>query len=42
MTVRIAKILGLNKILNLSQQLNIYDEIPELLIRITWSSRNNS
>ncbi len=31
MTVRIAKILGLNKILDLSQKLNIYDEIPELL-----------
>ena len=31
MTVRIAKILGLNKILELSQKLNIYDEIPELL-----------
>ena len=31
MTVRIAKILGLNKILELSKKLNIYDEIPELL-----------
>ena len=31
MTVRIAKILGLEEILNLSKQLNIYDEIPELL-----------
>ena len=31
MTVRIAKILGLEKILDLSKQLNIYDEIPELL-----------
>ncbi len=31
MTVRIAKILGLEKILNLSQKLDIYDEIPELL-----------
>ena len=31
MTVRIAKILGLNKILDLSKQLDIYDEIPELL-----------
>ena len=31
MTVRIAKILGLEKILDLSQKLNIYDEIPELL-----------
>ena len=31
MTVRIAKILGLEKILNLSKKLNIYDEIPELL-----------
>ena len=31
MTVRIAKILGLNKILDLSKKLGIYDEIPELL-----------
>ncbi len=31
MTVRIAKILGMNKILELSKKLNIYDEIPELL-----------
>ena len=31
MTVRIAKILGLNEILDLSKKLNIYDEIPELL-----------
>ncbi len=31
MTVRIAKTLGLNKILNLSNKLNIYDDIPELL-----------
>ena len=31
MTVRIAKILGLEDILNLSKELNIYDEIPELL-----------
>jgi len=31
MTVRIAKILGLEKILDLSKKLNIYDEIPELL-----------
>ncbi len=31
MTVRIAKILGLEKILNLSQKLNIYGELPELL-----------
>ncbi|MBL6785918.1 MAG: PBP1A family penicillin-binding protein [Candidatus Pelagibacter bacterium] len=31
MTVRIAKILGLNEILNLSKKLNIYQEIPELL-----------
>ena len=31
MTVRIAKILGLQEILNLSKKLNIYDEIPELL-----------
>ena len=31
MTVRIAKILGIDKILELSKKLNIYDEIPELL-----------
>jgi penicillin-binding protein 1A len=31
MTVRVAKILGLEKILDLSKKLNIYDEIPELL-----------
>ena len=31
MTIRIAKILGLEKILDLSKNLNIYDEIPELL-----------
>ena len=31
MTVRIAKILGLEKILKLSQELDIYDDIPELL-----------
>ena len=31
MTVRIAKNLGLNKILDLSRELEIYDEIPELL-----------
>ena len=31
MTVRIAKILGLEEILKLSEKLNIYDEIPELL-----------
>ena len=31
MTVRIAKILGLKKILKLSKELSIYDEIPELL-----------
>ena len=31
MTVRIAKILGLDEILNLSKKLNIYEEIPELL-----------
>ena len=31
MTVRIAKILGLNEILKLSKELNIYEEIPELL-----------
>ena len=31
MTIRIAKILGLNKILDLSKKLNIYEDIPELL-----------
>ncbi len=31
MTIRIAKILGLDKILDLSKKLNIYEEIPELL-----------
>ena len=31
MTVRIAKVLGLEEILNLSKKLNMYDEIPELL-----------
>ena len=31
MTVRIAKIIGLDEILNLSKKLNIYEEIPELL-----------
>ena len=31
MTIRIAKQLGLDKILNLSKKLNIYEEIPELL-----------
>jgi len=31
MTVRVAKILGLEEILRLSKKLNIYDEIPELL-----------
>jgi len=31
MTVRIAKILGLDEILKLSKELNIYEEIPELL-----------
>ena len=31
MTVRIAKSLGLNKILDLSNKLDIYDDIPELL-----------
>jgi penicillin-binding protein 1A len=31
MTVRIAKILGLEEILKLSKKLNIYNEIPELL-----------
>tara|TARA_B100001248_G_scaffold260047_1_gene247343 strand:+ start:2995 stop:5301 length:2307 start_codon:yes stop_codon:yes gene_type:complete len=31
MTIRIAKILGIEKILDLSKKLEIYDEIPELL-----------
>ena len=31
MTVRIAKNLGLQKILNLSKELDIYEDIPELL-----------
>ena len=31
MTVRIAKVLGLEEILNLSKKLDIYEEIPELL-----------
>ena len=31
MTVRIAKILGLEKILKLSRELNIYEDMPELL-----------
>ena len=31
MTVRIAKILGMDEILDLSKKLNIYEEIPELL-----------
>ena len=31
MTVRIVKMLGLDKILDLSKKLEIYDEIPELL-----------
>ncbi len=31
MTVRIAKILGLEEVLSLSKELNIYEEIPELL-----------
>ena len=31
MTIRIAKKLGLNKILDLSKNLGIYTEIPELL-----------
>ena len=35
MTVRIAKNLGLNKILELSNDLNIYEDIPELVISIT-------
>ena len=32
MTVRIAKILGLQEILKLSKELNIYDDIPELFL----------
>ena len=39
MTVRIAKILGLQEILKLSKELNIYDEIPELL-SVIRSCRN--
>ena len=31
MTVRVAKSLGLDKILNLSAKLNIYEDVPELL-----------
>ena len=31
MTVRIAKILGLDKILEFSKELEIYEDIPELL-----------
>ena len=31
MTVRIAKTLGLDKILKLSNKLDIYEDIPELL-----------
>ena len=31
MTIRIAKMLGIDEILDLSKKLNIYDEIPELL-----------
>ena len=31
MTIRIAKMLGLEQILTLSKNLNIYEEIPELL-----------
>ena len=31
MTVRVAKNLGLDKILNLSKELEIYEDIPELL-----------
>ena len=31
MTIRIAKILGLETILDLSKRLDIYDDIPELL-----------
>ena len=38
MTVRIAKILGLNKILELSEKLDIYDDIPELSISLARSS----
>ena len=31
MTVRIAQILGVDEILKLSKELNIYEDIPELL-----------
>ena len=31
MTVRIAKTLGMQEILKLSKELNIYDDMPELL-----------
>ena len=41
MTVRIAKILGLNKILELSKKLEIYDEIPELTVSFFRSCRNH-
>ena len=34
MTVRIAKILGLEEILKLSKKLNIYEDIPELLVSL--------
>ena len=37
MTVRIAKFLGLDKILELSKELNIYQEIPELLSVSRWA-----
>ena len=40
MTVRIAKILGLQEILKLSKELNIYDDIPELLSVSLRCSRN--
>ena len=40
MTVRIAKIIGLEEILKLSKKLNIYQEIPELL-SVSLGARNN-
>ena len=41
MTVRIAKIIGLEEILKLSKKLNIYQEIPELLSVSLGLCRNN-
>ena len=40
MTIRIAKILGLETILDLSKRLDIYDDIPELL-SVSLGRRNN-